>query len=222
MNSRETGYFSAPLPLPRYARVAVLGDNDFATALINSLSQGGREILQVRPDLLTPNFPDPAALPADIVFLALPWARLRALTQTLAGPLAGLTVVNCAVALEADSSGFFMAPIPEGSVTAALAKAWPLSRVVGALHQLTAAHLKLAGLGTLVTDVPVVGDDREATDLVEALIDELDGLESVYAGPLRSAGAVEGVTALLREVESEAGHPVGFRFTDGGGFHILD
>jgi predicted dinucleotide-binding enzyme len=94
--------------------------------------------------------------------------------------------------------------------------------VVGPLHQLTAAHLKLAVLGTLETDVLVVGDDREATDLVEALIDELRGLESVYAGPLRTAGAIEGLTVLLREAESKAGHPVGFRLTGGGGLRILD
>lgn len=115
-----------------------------------------------------------------------------------------------------------MEPAMEGSVTAALAAAWPQSRVIGAFLQLDAVHLRLAAVGSLTTDVPVVGDDREVTDLVEALIDQLHGLEGVYAGPLRNAGAIEGLTALLREAESRLGHQVGFRLTNNSGLRNID
>jgi hypothetical protein len=47
----------------------------------------------------------------------------------------------------------------------------PDSRVIGALQQFGTGHLTFATLGTFHSDVPVIGDDREASDLVEALID---------------------------------------------------
>jgi predicted dinucleotide-binding enzyme len=81
----------------------------------------------------------------------------------------------------------------------------PNSRVVGALPRFNAEHVALASLGALETDVPVVSDDIEAADLVERLIDEIRGFNSVYAGPLRSSG---GATFLVRIEGIKGLHPV--------------
>ena len=83
--------------------------------------------------------------------------------------------------MSSDDDGFFMEPVPDGGVANLVARILPNSRVVGALQQFTAEHLALASLGVLKTDVPVVSDDIEAADLIEGLIDEIRGFDSVYA-----------------------------------------
>jgi NADPH-dependent F420 reductase len=211
-----------PLPLPRQARVGILGDNDLADALAEAFNDGGRSVMRIEIAMPEHGEASPLAARIDVVFVTIPWEQLRDILKVLGRALASVTVVNCASAILSDDHGFFMERLSEGSVTAALAAAWPRSRVVGALNQLTADHLRLAAVGALETDIPVIGDDREAADLVEALIDVFYGLQPVYAGPLRNAGAVEGLTALLREVESRIGHPVGFRLTEDRGLRILD
>ena len=92
---------------------------------------------------------------------------------------------------------------------------------MGALQQFNAEHVILASLGTLETDVPVVADDIEAADLVEGLIDEIRGFNSVYVGPLRSSAAIEGIAAVINEAARERGSPVGFRLSRTG-IKILD
>jgi 8-hydroxy-5-deazaflavin:NADPH oxidoreductase len=193
-----------------------------ADALADAFVAAGRTIERIGSNSFLSEDQRPSALSADVMFIIIPWRMLERAIQLLARSTERMVLVNCIAAIDSDDRGFFISHVPEGSVTAALAKAWPLARIVGALNQFTADHLKLATLGTLRTDVPVVGDDREATDLVEALIDELRGLEGVYAGPLRTAAAIEGMTALLREAEVQAGHPLGFRFLEGGGLRLLD
>ena len=122
---------------------------------------------------------------------------------------------------KAAPNSFFMEPVPDGGVANLVARILPNSRVVGALQQFTAEHLALGSLGVLETDVPVVSDDIEAADLIEGLIDEIRGFDSVYAGPLRSAAAMEGLAAVISEVARERGGPVGFRLSQTG-IKILD
>ncbi|MCW2881544.1 MAG: NADPH-dependent reductase [Sphaerisporangium sp.] len=93
---------------------------------------------------------------------------------------------------------------------------------MGVLHFLSSPHLHDALLGTFENDVLVVGDDREATDLVEALSDEIPGLTSVYAGGLRAAEAVEGLVAALRQVEQDRSRLVGMRLGGQGNLRLLD
>jgi predicted dinucleotide-binding enzyme len=60
-----------------------------------------------------------------------------------------------------------------------------------------------------------------AADLVEGLVDQIRGFNSVYAGPLRSSAAIEGLAAVLSEAARERGGPVGFRLSRTG-IKILD
>jgi hypothetical protein len=50
---------------------------------------------------------------------------------------------------------------------------------------------------TLHGDVLVVGDERDATDLVQQLAELLPGMRGVYAGRLRNCHQVEALTANL-------------------------
>jgi len=62
-------------------------------------------------------------------------------------------------------------------------------------------------------DVLVVGDDRDATDLVRALADAVPGMRGVFAGRLRNAHQVEALTANLISVNRRYQTHAGVRVT---------
>jgi 8-hydroxy-5-deazaflavin:NADPH oxidoreductase len=64
------------------------------------------------------------------------------------------------------------------------------------------------------TDVLVLGDDREATDLVQALAGRIAGVRGIYAGRLRNARQVEALTANLISVNRRYKAHAGLRLTD--------
>lgn len=147
---------------------------------------------------LTPGENDAAAA-ADLVVVATPWDGVLATIAPLEEALAGKIVISMANALT--RWGKEMVPLlpPTGSVTVAVARALPRSRVVGAFH-----HLPAGPWGDLAhpmdADVMVCGDDRAAQQEVVALIDRLPGLRGVESGGLGSALAVEALTPALLEV----------------------
>jgi predicted dinucleotide-binding enzyme len=63
-------------------------------------------------------------------------------------------------------------------------------------------------------DVLVLGDEREATDLVQALAGRIPGMRGVYAGRLRNAHQVEALTANLISINRRYKAHAGFRVTD--------
>jgi len=60
----------------------------------------------------------------------------------------------------------------------------------------------------------VVGDDRGATDLVQALAARITGMRGIYAGRLRNAGQVEAMTANLISMNRRYKSHAGLRVTD--------
>lgn len=68
-------------------------------------------------------------------------------------------------------------------------------------------------MATLDTDVLVLGDVRDATDHVQALVGRLPGMRGVYGGRLRNAGQVEAMTANLIAVNGRYKTHSGVRLT---------
>ena len=83
-----------------------------------------------------------------------------------------------------------------GSATEEAAELLPDSRVVGAFHNLAAETL-LDPDQPVHCDVLVTGRDDDAKRTVRALAEEIEGVRSVDAGPLRYSRFVEGLTILL-------------------------
>lgn len=134
---------------------------------------------------------------ADVVIAAVPPEYLRETVASVASSLpADAVLVSPAVALAFDESGAHYDRPDEGSLTAVAAEAAPPTvPVVGAFHTLAAP--RLADLDrSLDVDALVVGDDPDARDVVADLIDDVDGLRALDAGPLANADAVEGLTPL--------------------------
>ena len=71
-----------------------------------------------------------------------------------------------------------------------------------------------AEVESIETDVLVLGDVREATDLVQALVDRIAGMRGIYGGRLRNAGQVEALTANLVSINRRYKAHAGLRVTD--------
>ena len=151
---------------------------------------------------------------ADLVIVAVPWEGHADLLTALAGALAGKVVVDCVNPLGFDKQGSFALAVAEGSAAQQAAALLPGSRVVGAFHHLSAVLLLDTSVATVDTDVLVVGDDRAATDTVQALAQRIPGLRGVYAGRLRGAHQVEALTANMISMNRRYQAHAGLRVTD--------
>jgi NADPH-dependent F420 reductase len=153
------------------------------------------------PDRSLPLHPtdNAGAAGADLVIVATPWDGVLTTVSALEEELAGKIVVSMANALT--RWGRHMVPLvpPTGSVTVAVARALPRSRVVGAFHHLPAEPWSDLD-HPLDADVLVCSDDPAATREVSELVDRLPGLRAVDAGGLASALAIEALTPALLEI----------------------
>jgi len=157
--------------------------------------------------------PDAAAA-ADVVIVAVPWDGHRDLLTSLAAPLAGKIVIDCVNPLGFDQRGCFRLGAPEGSAAEQAAAVLPGSVVVGAFHHVSAVLLLDPEVASVDLDVLVLGDDRSATDLVQALAARIPGARGVYAGRLRNCGQVEAFTANLVSINRRYKAHAGLRITD--------
>jgi NADPH-dependent F420 reductase len=155
---------------------------------------------------------------ADLVIVAVPYEGHRDLLAECADPLAGKVVVDCVNPLGFDEQGAFPLRVPAGSAAEEAAQVLPRSRVVAAFHHMSAVQLLDPDRDRVDTDVLVLGDDRAATDLVQALAERIPGVRGVYAGRLRNAGQVEALTANLISVNRRYRGHAGIRLSDLPGY----
>ena len=155
-----------------------------------------------------------AAAAGDIVLVVVPWEGHGELVSSLTAELAGKVVVDCVNPLGFDKQGAYALQVAEGSATQQAAGLLPESTVVGAFHNVSATLLEDPEVATIETDVLVLGDDREATDLVQALADTIPGMRGIYGGRVRNAHQVEALTANLISVNRRYKAHAGIRVTD--------
>jgi NADPH-dependent F420 reductase len=151
---------------------------------------------------------------ADVVIVAIPWEGHGELLSSLAAELSGKIVIDCVNPLAFDARGAYSLPVAEGSAAEQAAGLLPDSRVVAAFHHVSAKLLLDPEVAAIDLDVLVLGDDREATDVVQALAARIPGMRGVYAGRLRNAGQVEALTANLVSINRRYKAHAGLRVTD--------
>ncbi|TQS30806.1 NADPH-dependent F420 reductase [Microbispora sp. KK1-11] len=154
------------------------------------------------------------AAEADVVIVAVPWEGHKALLESLREPLAGKIVVDCVNPLGFDKQGAYALPVEEGSAAQQAAAVLTGSRVVAAFHHVSAVLLLDPSVAEIDLDVLVLGDDREATDVVRALAGRIPGARGVYAGRLRNAHQIEALTANLISINRRYKAHAGIRVTD--------
>ncbi len=155
-----------------------------------------------------------AASAADVVIAAVPWEGHGTLLASLAEQLAGKIVIDCVNPIGFDQRGAYPLPVAQGSAAQQAADLLPGSTVVGAFHHVSAVLLLDPGVASIDLDVLVLGDDRAATDLVQALAERIPGVRGVYAGRLRNCGQVEAITANLVSINRRYKAHAGLRITD--------
>jgi len=155
-----------------------------------------------------------AAREAGVVIAAVPWEGHGELLSGLAAELAGKIVVDCVNPLGFDQRGAYPLKVAEGSAAEQAAALLPGSKVVAAFHHVSAVLLLDPEIDTIDLDVLVLGDDRAATDLVQALAARIPGVRGIYAGRLRNCGQVEALTANLVSINRRYKAHAGLRITD--------
>jgi 8-hydroxy-5-deazaflavin:NADPH oxidoreductase len=150
----------------------------------------------------------------DVVIVAVPWDGHAALVASLTDALAGKIVIDCVNPLGFDKQGAFALQVAEGSAAQQAAGILVDSRVVAAFHHISAVLLLDEAVDSIDTDVLVLGDDREATDIVQALAGRIPGIRGIYGGRLRNAGQVEAMTANLISMNRRYKVHAGIRITD--------
>jgi NADPH-dependent F420 reductase len=177
-------------------------------------AERAQEIADTMGDLVSGASNEEAARAADVVIVAVPWDGHRDLLASLAESLAGKIVVDCVNPLGFDKQGAFALPVEEGSAAQQAADVLPDSRVVAAFHHISAVLLLDETVESIDTDVVVLGDDRDATDIVQALASRIPGIRGIYGGRLRNAGQVEAWTANLISMNRRYKVHAGVRITD--------
>lgn len=155
-----------------------------------------------------------AAAAGDVVLVVVPFDGHAELLESLRSELAGKIVVDCVNPLGFDKQGPYALKVEEGSATEQAAAILTDSTVVGAFHNVSAVLLEDPEVASVETDVLVLGDEREATDLVQELASVVPGMRGVYAGRRRNAGQVEALTANLIAMNRRYKAHAGVRITD--------
>jgi 8-hydroxy-5-deazaflavin:NADPH oxidoreductase len=158
---------------------------------------------------------DEAAKRGPIVFLTVPFrAQSETLTNLKEAPKEGQLLVDCTVPLAAAISGKATRTLGvwQGSAAQQAQEMAPGGvTVISALHTVSAPIL--AGDEPLDEDVLICGDRKADKARVAEVIDLVDGLRAVNAGPLEQARIVEPLTALLIGINIRYKTHAGIRIT---------
>jgi NADPH-dependent F420 reductase len=149
-----------------------------------------------------------AAAAGELAILSIPWEGIEQTIPPMADALAGKIVVTVANALKFGKSGAVAvqgADLPAGAQSCAHAvqELAPEAKVVVAYNNLPAAALQARH--HLGADVLVCGKSREAREAVIELTKDLPGARGLDAGPLANALIVEGMTALVINMNKRYG-----------------
>lgn len=148
---------------------------------------------------------DAARAADEFVVLTVPFTGHRATVESLREALAGKILVDVVVPLdEADAKKMAM-PAEGSAVEEAQAILGETSRVIGAIHNVS-AHVLDAVETSINCDILVCGNNLEAREKVMALCERL-GTKAYNAGGADSARTVEGITALLIRLNSSKKTP---------------
>lgn len=153
-----------------------------------------------------------AAARADVVFVVVPYPAQRSTIEPLARHLAGKIVVGVTVPLQFGKGGASIEPVPDGSAALELEALLPESRVVAAFQTIS-AHDLLDPNKTVDSDVVVCSSDEDARAQIMELSGRIDGIRAVDGGGLANAGYVEGMTALILNLNRRYKARAAFRIT---------
>ncbi len=137
-----------------------------------------------------------AAEAGEILVLTLPYAGQQETLTELAEAIGERIVVTAVVPLRFTRARVTMAAVEAGSAAEEARDLLPRARLVGAFHNVSAKHL-LDVSEPAEGDVIVCGEDAAAKDAAIELVAAVADLRGLDGGPLANCRYVEGLTALL-------------------------
>ena len=150
-----------------------------------------------------------AARAADLVVLATKADGALETVRELRAAIGRTPVLSVAAELRFTPAGVL--PAPEATSIAERIQAELDAPVVAGLHSLAASNL--GGDDAPDEDTLVCGDDAEAKALVLDVAAQVTGGRAVDAGPLASARSLEGMTAVIVNVNKRYKAHAGLRIT---------
>jgi len=151
-----------------------------------------------------------AAAGCDIVIVAVPFEGVRELLVPIGDMLAGTIVISCVNRIGFDGGGPHPIPVAEGSAAELIAELVPAAEVFGAFHHVPAGRLT-RDTGPLDMDVLVTGGGIHPD--VRELVESIEGVRAVPAGPLRLSRPLEELTAVIIAVNTHYRVTAGVRLT---------
>jgi NADPH-dependent F420 reductase len=154
------------------------------------------------------------AAAAELVIVAVPYDGHAELLSSLRTELAGKIVVDCVNPLGFDKQGPYLQRVEAGSAAQEAQAILPESTVVAAFHHVSSVLLDDPAVERIEGDVLVLGEDRDAVQVVCELAEAIPGARGIYAGRLRNAGQIEGLTANLIAINRRYKAHAGLQITD--------
>ena len=146
---------------------------------------------------------------ADLVVLAVKADAALETAAAIARALGSTPLLSVASAIEF-RKGSGMAPDPEALSLAERVQAVVAAPVAAGLHSIAAANLEADPPDE---DALICGDDARAKELAILFAGQLVGGRALDAGPLASARALEGMTAVIVNLNRRYKAHVGLRIT---------
>lgn len=179
----------------------VIGSRDEARAQETAAELGGGRVTGATNEA--------AVAGADLVVLAVKADAALATARAVAASLGATPLLSVASAIEFHK-GAGMFPDPEASSLAERVQAVVQAPVVAGLHSIAAANLDAERPDE---DALLCGDDTAAKELALAFAERLVGGQALDAGPLASARALEGLTAVIVNLNRRYKAHAGVRIT---------
>ncbi|MFO7779789.1 MAG: NADPH-dependent F420 reductase [Nitriliruptoraceae bacterium] len=155
------------------------------------------ELLEQRPGLPIEGDTNAAVCEtADLLVVVVPYDAQQDTLASLRAAIGSKIVISCVNALGFDKGGPYPLPVPAGSAAEECQQLLPEARVVGAWQNVSGVKLGRFDESVEV-DVPITGDDEDARAVVAPVVEAIDGMRAVDAGPLRLTRPIEEMTAVL-------------------------
>ena len=179
----------------------VIGSRDTARAEVTADELGGARVTGATNGA--------AVAGADLVVLAVQADAALATAAAVSGPL-GRTPLLCVASAIEFHKGAGMFPDPDALSLAERVQAVVQAPVAAGLHSIAAANLDIERPDE---DALICGDDAGAKALALELAAKLVGGQALDAGPLASARALEGLTAVIVNLNRRYKAHAGLRIT---------
>jgi len=137
---------------------------------------------------------------SDVLILSIPYDNIIGTCKDISNTIKdNCTIISPIVPMGRNENGFYYIPIEEGKKSAAVLVAENLptcDKIVSAFH--TISEIKLKNLKMpLNADTFVCTDNKESLSIVNNLINEIEGLRSIFLGPLSLSYQAEVMTPMI-------------------------